>query len=69
MTELETVANAAGLKDPDILQLALSGVTPAAAVKDLRQRFPSAFRKDVRDMTPAEFDVARREFLYGARRR
>ena len=56
MTDLRTVAEAAGLKDPDLLKIANQGMTAADAVADLRNRYPGAFAapKMYRDMTPAE---------------
>jgi len=50
---LAEFAKAKGLIDPDLVKLALPGVTPELAVADLRHRYPRAFR-DARTMTPAE---------------
>ncbi len=41
--ELTAAAQALDLLDPDMLKLAKPELPPAAAVRDLRQRFPGAF--------------------------
>ena len=63
---LTTTAQAAGLTDPDLLKLARPGLTPDAAVKDLRGRFPAAFGQplDVRTCSEAEYAEARQRVCY-----
>lgn len=68
MSTLEETARSAGLQDMDLLKLVKADVPPALAVTDLRHRFPRAFAKDVRDMTPAEFKAAKAKLLHPAAR-
>lgn len=41
--ELNTIATAAGLRDPDVLKIAKVDLLPKDAVHDLMRRFPGAF--------------------------
>lgn len=68
MTTLEQTAQAAGLVDMDLLKLVSPDVPPALAVSDLQRRFPGAFPKNARDMTPAEFKAAEAKLLQPAPR-
>ncbi len=68
MKTLEETAQAAGLQDMDLLKLVGPDVPPALAVADLQHRFPGAFAKNARDMTPAEFKTAVAKLLEPAPR-
>jgi hypothetical protein len=63
MTPLETAARAAGVVRPDVLDLARSDLPPAAAVADLKVRYPTAFQCRFADMTAAEQRVAAKRLL------
>ena len=58
MRTLEQTAQAAGLRDMDLLKLVSPDVPPALAMSNLQRRYPDAFAKHARDMTPAEFKAA-----------
>jgi hypothetical protein len=68
MKTLEQTAQDAGLKDMDLLKLVGQDVPPALAISNLRDRYPGAFAKPIRDMTPAEFKAAEAKFLQPAPR-
>jgi hypothetical protein len=65
MSDLSTIATAAGLRDPDLLKIAAPGLSPREAVADLQRRFPGAFGQHVRDMAPEEVRKTLRK--YGVR--
>ncbi len=58
MTTLETALFDAGVRDPDLAQLARKDVPTAQAVDELRRRFPAAFAPppvfDARTATAAD---------------
>ena len=70
MTERETAAAQAGLKDLALLKLHPDDVPLATVMADLRARFgnqPSAFaRPDVRGMNRADYTAARAGYLNDA---
>ncbi len=67
--DLEAAATAAGLVDMDLLRIAREGLSPADAVRDLRSRYPGAFRTpgpaahDVRGMSRADADAEVTRYL------
>ncbi len=67
MTDRETAATQAGLKDLALLKLHPNDAPIATVMADLRARFgshPAAFaRPDVRDMTRADYRAARAGYL------
>jgi hypothetical protein len=65
MTDLQTLATAAGLRDPDLLKIAVPALSPREAVADLQRRFPGAFARHVSEMAPEEARTALRK--YGVR--
>jgi acyl transferase domain-containing protein len=60
MTDLATLARAAGITDPSAIDLADTTIaTPQAQLADLKARYPAIFPKPVRGMSPDEFRAAR----------
>ena len=68
MTERETAAAQAGLKDLALLKLHPDDAPIATVMADLRQRFSGAFGEDVRPMTRSDYLAARAEMLQAAAR-
>lgn len=69
---LAEAARAAGIVDLDVLKLARPGAVAAAAIADLKARYPAAFRaseqnQKFRDMTLAERAAFERRHRLGKR--
>ncbi len=71
MTDRETAAQKAGLRDMDLLKLYDDDVPIEVALIDLKAKFghhATAFHQDGRTMQRAEYEAARASFLRDAER-